>query len=139
MMSFKKIIFSFFILSIIGFYHSTLAISTKFVINDNVRTTTVLNVRSTPSSTGVLLGAQPVNATGKVVDGPIQTGTLNWWKIDYTNGKDGWSSETFLNRSLTTEVGLCSLKTHLVSRKPTCISLKSFHPEIIPNIRFVKN
>lgn len=69
-------------------------ISTKFKIGDNVKTTSNLNVRSTPN--GSVLGQQVANSQGSVIDGPNNTGGYNWWKINYQNGEDGWSAENYL-------------------------------------------
>ena len=75
----------------------------KFVIGDRVQTTATLNVRATPSVTGVLLGTQPTGALGTVVEGPFVVGGPGvtpdgyiWWNINYDNAPDGWSVQDWL-------------------------------------------
>ena len=72
--------------------------STKFSLNDRVQTTATLNVRSTPSISGVLLGAQPVGALGTIIGGPTNANSFNWWNVNYDSTPDGWSVENFLNK-----------------------------------------
>jgi hypothetical protein len=45
---------------------------------------------------GNFLGEQPEGVKGKVIDGPIQIGGENWWKIDFESGVDGWVKESDL-------------------------------------------
>ncbi|HEV2210257.1 MAG TPA: hypothetical protein VG167_15880, partial [Verrucomicrobiae bacterium] len=70
--------------------------STKFVIGDRVQVTASLNVRSVPSTSGTLLGTQPVGALGTVTGGPTNANGFNWWNINYDTGVDGWSAENYL-------------------------------------------
>lgn len=60
-------------------------------INDRVKTTAPLNVRSTPSTSGTLLGTQPIDTQGTVIGGPQVSGGFSWWNIDYDTVPDGWS------------------------------------------------
>jgi hypothetical protein len=76
--------------------------STKFTLGDNVQTIANVNVRSTPSTSGALLGTQSTGMTGKVVSGPVYADGLFWWQIDYSDGADGWSVEDFVVKSNTT-------------------------------------
>lgn len=77
--------------------------STKFAINDRVQVTTgALNVRSTPSTSGTLLGSQPVGALGTVIGGPTASGGFNWWNINYDTSPDGWSVEDNLSKVTST-------------------------------------
>ena len=75
--------------------------STKFLINDRVQATSNLNVRSTPSTSGTLLGTQPSGAQGIVIGGPTFASNLWWWNINYNSGVDGWSAEGFLVKTQT--------------------------------------
>ena len=70
--------------------------STKFQINDRVQVTASLNVRSTPSTSGTLLGTQTTGALGTVIGGPVNANGFNWWNVNYDTGADGWSVEDFL-------------------------------------------
>lgn len=72
--------------------------SAKFNINDRVKTTASLNVRSTPSTSGTLMGNQATGALGTVIGGPTYAAGYHWWQINYDNAPDGWSIEDFLNK-----------------------------------------
>ncbi|KKU52080.1 MAG: Ricin B lectin, partial [Parcubacteria group bacterium GW2011_GWA2_47_10] len=79
----------------------------KFIIGDRVQTTVTLNVRATPSLTGILLGSQPTGALGTVIGGPfvangpgVTPDGYIWWNINYDNAPDGWSVENFLAKAL---------------------------------------
>jgi chitodextrinase len=73
--------------------------STKFVIGDRVQTTSNLNVRATPSTSGTLLGTQATGTLGVVIGGPTNANGYNWWNINYDTGADGWSIENYLVKS----------------------------------------
>jgi len=71
--------------------------STKFIIGDQVQVSSgPLNVRSTPSTSGTLLGTQATGAWGTVIGGPTAADGYNWWNINFDSGVDGWSVEDFL-------------------------------------------
>ena len=70
--------------------------STKFIINDHIQTTTTVNVRQTPSTSGTLLGTQPTGSLGAVIGGPVSADGFNWWNVNYENAPDGWSAEDYL-------------------------------------------
>lgn len=73
--------------------------STKFNINDRVQVINgILNVRSTPSTSGTLLGSQPIGVLGTVVGGPTAANGFNWWNINFDSGADGWSVEDNLTK-----------------------------------------
>ncbi len=84
-------------------------LSTKFSIGSVVRVTGgYLNVRSAPSTSGALLGTQPVPANqsydhGIVVGGPISANDYIWWNVDYHTGPDGWGIENYLGSALVCE------------------------------------
>jgi len=72
--------------------------STKFLVGDRVQTLANLNVRSSPSTSGTLLGTQPAGIQGTVIGGPTAANALNWWQINYDTGADGWSVEDYLDK-----------------------------------------
>jgi hypothetical protein len=77
----------------------------KFMLGDGVRVTRgPLNVRDLPSlrKPAKVLGTQPTNALGVVIDGPKRADNYNWWKINYNTGVDGWSTENYLTKTTTT-------------------------------------
>jgi hypothetical protein len=75
--------------------------SVKFKTGDLIKTTDNLRVRSGASSVSNtnLIGIQTRNSVGRVVGGPISSGNLMWWNVDYTAGPDGWSVENYLVKS----------------------------------------
>jgi hypothetical protein len=74
----------------------TESVSTKFKINDEIKTTSKLKVRSTPSLGKNILGTQVSGARGFVIDGPVLGSGYWWWKIKFANGMIGWSAEKYL-------------------------------------------
>ena len=72
------------------------SISTAFSIGSQAQTTSNVNVRSTPSTFGLILGTQPAGALGTVVGGPVYVSGFWWWQVDYANPPDGWSVENYL-------------------------------------------
>ncbi|GEM_PF-4204876 len=86
-----------FIFSVLYFNqgHAVFA-ANKFVVGDHVQTTSGLNVRQTPSTSGVVLGTQSGGANGIIIGGPTNANGYNWWNINYNTAPDGWSAENFL-------------------------------------------
>ncbi|OHA85535.1 MAG: hypothetical protein A2591_03985 [Candidatus Yonathbacteria bacterium RIFOXYD1_FULL_52_36] len=79
--------------------------STKFSLNDRVKATANLNVRTAPTNNtaGTLLGTQPLNAEGTVIGGPLSSvnsagETIWWWNVNYDTAPDGWSYELYLEK-----------------------------------------
>ncbi len=70
--------------------------STKFSINDRVRTIAALNIRTCAGISCTLLGTQPSGALGTVIGGPTYTDAYWWWNINFDNAPDGWSVEDYL-------------------------------------------
>jgi len=68
----------------------------KFVIGDSLKTLDSVNVRSSASLTGTLLGTQATGQYGKVISGPLTSDGYVWWQIDYVNAPDGWSVQDYL-------------------------------------------
>lgn len=55
-----------------------------------------LNVRSSASTSGSVLGVEKDGASGTVSDGPVSAGGYTWWKVQWQNGVTGWSVATYL-------------------------------------------
>lgn len=71
----------------------------KFNLNQKIKTTANVNVRST--STTSILGTQALGAVGIIVTDPlnvISTTIPNpkWWKVDFGTGIDGWINEDYV-------------------------------------------
>jgi pectate lyase len=75
----------------------------KFDIGDRVKQIDPngANVRATPA--GTLIGTQPLDAQGKVLEGPTVAGSNNitWYNIDWDAGVDGWVGEADLEEVVT--------------------------------------
>ncbi len=56
-----------------------------------------MNVRVTPY--GSVLGIQPLDARGAIVQGPVSSSGFLWWQINYETGADGWSVENYLEKA----------------------------------------
>ncbi len=81
------------------------AVSAEFIIGDRVENTANLNVRSTPSTTGIILGTQPTGAQGTIIGGPINADGFTWWQVDFDNPPDGWIAESGLKNVTGTDGG----------------------------------
>src|SRR4051794_12573148 len=67
-------------------------------VNDAVQsTTTPLNVRSSPSTSGTLLFQESQGFVGRVKGGPVFADTYWWWQVQWANnGQTGWSVQDYL-------------------------------------------
>ena len=67
-------------------------------IGDRVRTTSdkKLNVRTDPGTSSPSIGTMVKGSMGIIIDGPVFTDNLSWWKIQYDTGITGWSSGKWL-------------------------------------------
>lgn len=70
--------------------------STKFIVGQRVQTTSNLNVRSTASATGTLLGNQSLGSLGTIISGGQSADSYFWWNVNYDNAPDGYSVENYL-------------------------------------------
>lgn len=97
--------------------------STKFSVGDRVQVTSgTLNVRSTPSTSGTLLGSQAVGVLGTVVGGPTSANGYTWWNINYDSGADGWSVEDNLTKTTTPTPTPTPAPTATLSANPPSIT-----------------
>jgi hypothetical protein len=74
----------------------------KFNIGDNVKTTDELNVRSKPGIDYPVFKTVFKGTLGTIIDfsqpRPRVVSGYNWWKIRYSDGTEGWSSEHRLEK-----------------------------------------
>lgn len=69
--------------------------STKFKINDSVKTTDSLNVRTAPN--GVWRATIGPGVAGQILGGPVWSIVGRWWwNVKYENNVSGWSAEDWL-------------------------------------------
>ena len=57
---------------------------------------TGLNVRSSASSTGTIVGTEKDGARGIILDGPVADASFTWWQVQWKSGVMGWSVSQFL-------------------------------------------
>jgi hypothetical protein len=94
---------------------TTLTAPANFVAGDRVQVVNgPLNVRSTPSTSGTILGSQVTGAYGMVIGGPTVANGYTWWNINYDTGVDGWSVQDYL-------VKVSPLPTATLSANPTSV------------------
>lgn len=72
------------------------AVSEKFIVGDRIETSQKVNIRTTASLSGKLLGKQKTGAQGTITKGPVSSNGYIWWSVNYDTGADGWSAEDFL-------------------------------------------
>src|SRR3989344_976811 len=89
----------------------TSSIPTKFSVGDRVKTSSRINVRKTPSTSGTVSGIQVFGALG-TISTPAQCDALNcpdyisptyangywWWSVNFDSGADGWVVENYLEK-----------------------------------------
>ncbi len=69
-----------------------------FSVGDSIRLFRRSNVRSTAAIATNLLRVADANETGTITAGPTRTGTINWYRIDFATGADGWVASVNLVR-----------------------------------------
>lgn len=72
------------------------------MIGDKVHTTGSVNVRQSPSLSGLILMLKPAGYSGVIFNGPAQAGGHVWWQINYDQGSDGWTSQVYLAKGSVT-------------------------------------
>jgi GH25 family lysozyme M1 (1,4-beta-N-acetylmuramidase) len=55
-----------------------------------------LNVRSSATSSGTVVGVEKDGARGVVQEGPVASGSFIWWRVQWKSGVMGWSVDTYL-------------------------------------------
>ncbi len=69
---------------------------TPLAVGSSVITTERVNVRATPSTSGVISGRQNGGITGVITAGPINADGYTWWQVDFSSGVDGWAVADYL-------------------------------------------
>jgi len=65
----------------------------SFHVGDRVQTTGLTAVWLNPPMAGPFGGNEPAQTPGSVVDGPVRTADVWWWKIQFDGGTEGWVAE----------------------------------------------
>ena len=111
---------------------ATHPISIEFSLNDRIKTIANVNVRSTPSLSSVLLGVQPQNSLGTIINGPVYADNYFWWQINYDNNPDGWSVENYLEKYIqtinTTSPVISNVSAILITNNNAVISWTTDEP-----------
>ena len=55
-----------------------------------------INVRSSADSSAAVVGVEKDGARGVVQEGPVTSGSLTWWRVQWNTGVMGWSAATYL-------------------------------------------
>lgn len=64
---------------------------------------------------GTLLGTQPKNSNGALVDGAVTVSTNRWWDVDYDTGVDGWVLEDSIERRFAVTEGASKTRDILLN------------------------
>jgi cytochrome b involved in lipid metabolism len=98
----------------------------KFTVGSDIKTTSDVRVRSTPSTSGTLLATETSGATGKIIAGPTTANNYIWYQISYSNGIKGWSIQDSLisNTLSSTVTPTTPIATTPTPGTPTCTSFK---------------
>ena len=70
--------------------------SAKFKINDSIRVSETMNLRSSASSSASVVQSMPAGTTGTVIGGPTTANGYTWWNVRLSNGTTGWAVENWL-------------------------------------------
>src|SRR6185503_17571025 len=76
---------------------TSFSVLNQLKLNQRVEATAVLNVYSTPSVNGAVIGTEKVGALGTTTSGPTSDGTNTWWQVSYDDGLSGWSTSSVLS------------------------------------------
>ena len=72
-------------------------VSTMFTTGERVMVSSgPLNIRETPSTSGIAVGTEATGNLGTVVGGPTNTSGYNWWQVAWNDGLVGWSVENYM-------------------------------------------
>jgi uncharacterized protein YgiM (DUF1202 family) len=74
----------------------------KFAINDAVRVTETLNLRTSASTSGSVIQVLQAGTTGTVVGGPTTANNYTWYQIKLASGTTGWAVQDWLAKGTTT-------------------------------------
>jgi uncharacterized protein YgiM (DUF1202 family)/predicted secreted protein len=69
-----------------------------FAIGETVRTTDVVNLRASASTTGTILSQLPSGTVLTIVGGPTTASGYTWWQVRTTAGTTGWVAGLYLAR-----------------------------------------
>ncbi|MBA2758834.1 MAG: SH3 domain-containing protein [Chloroflexia bacterium] len=77
----------------------------RFTVGDGVRVTESTNLRSSASTTALIIATMPAGTTGTIVAGPLTGSGYTWWQIQTSFGA-GWAVENWLAPATTDPGGL---------------------------------
>ena len=80
----------------LGFSESIL--NTELDVGDNIVNSKALTVYHAPA--GNSLGKQFKGSKGRIVEGPVKSVDLNWWRVDYENAPSGWVDDSHLSSKI---------------------------------------
>jgi len=74
----------------------------KFGLNDAVRVTAALNLRTSASTSASVIAVLAVGTTGTIMGGPTSANGYTWWQLRTASGTTGWCVETWLEEITST-------------------------------------
>lgn len=79
---------------------SDLFLSGEIKLGQNIITRDIVTVYREPA--GRILGEQDKREVGKVLEGPVNAQSSNWWRIDFDQAPDGWVKESNITSKIWT-------------------------------------
>jgi len=67
--------------------------ASPFQIGDRVQTAGPASLWLSPPFAGRLAGTEPAYAQGSIIDGPVRTADVWWWKVRFDKDAEGWIAE----------------------------------------------
>jgi hypothetical protein len=87
-----------------GFSLSNAIFSGTAKLGENVITRDTVTVHRDPA--GRIVGEQDKREVGKVLEGPVNAQSTNWWRIDFDDAPDGWVDKSFISSKVKTFTAL---------------------------------
>jgi hypothetical protein len=75
---------------------SSMGQATALTVGAPVTTSDAVNVRQVASLQGTLVAIANRGTRGNVVSGPVASDGFEWWKVEYSTGKIGWTAGNWL-------------------------------------------
>ncbi|SKA95078.1 Putative Ig domain-containing protein [Prosthecobacter debontii] len=67
-------------------------------IGDRIQASANLNIRSSASTSGSLLGTAAAGAQGEIIGGPTSANGYTWWRVDWDSYSTGWSVADYMTK-----------------------------------------
>jgi uncharacterized protein YgiM (DUF1202 family) len=74
----------------------------KFALNDTIKSTSSVNLRSSASTSGSIIQLLPAETIATVTGGPSSSGGYIWYLIKLASGGSGWAAQDFFEKTTET-------------------------------------